>query len=366
MGVTNDDQFEQTDEWAHGAHLFDPAPFDTPKRNPATMHPGDLTHEEWLQRPDVVYHGTLRDSMHQGWGPPSFHAGTLKSAEDRMRSLTTSMGLNDFRQRQPGKTETQTVGQGLVDAVNRNMFVDDAERAASVYSGFDEENWYEYAEDDPDAYDPETGEVDERRSRKTHVDNVMTHGKIFGTRVPSATPERLDDGDANRVDAEYWWSGAEDPPPSVRNSAGGSEMTFYGDDGDEYAEDGVHLLEAMDRGTSVPYLNIVEDRGSTSYVVPTGSRVGYWDDVIDSPNRSKAEKEHAALQQKQFGEPPVPFTAHTVENSPQGRLFESINGRLTASPSFPNREAKEVRDVRYVTRPKMADKPVEYWEKPQQ
>lgn len=364
MGVINDDQFERTDEWAHGAHLFDPAPFDTPKveRDPATMHPGDLTHEEWMQRPDVTFHGTFRHKdFNSPLGPGTIHSGTLQSAQERMQTIHRLMGLtgSSLRERKPAIGETSTIGG------ERNYREID-ETYAARYAGLeDDPQGYLWDKDDP-VFD-ENGRVDSRKARAHVVNRELTHGVIVGRRIDQTFPARVGDAHANVADRDYLEEMGEEASSNVRGSIGDHDESFSlalmrGMDPSTEEYERLHPVFGLGRGLPVGYKNISEHPGSISYVIPKGGSTGYWDDFLASPNRSEEEKAHVRRMQAELGSHPVPFIIRAAKDTGvQGKLFKDypfmdgnrVHHISTAEPNFdqPHEAGFVEKTVTHVARP---------------
>jgi len=305
--------------------LFDPEPFNSPPK-----HPGDLTPEEWMSRPDVVFHGTFNDGTYEDEPPLTVHFGSKKSAQDRVQKLTSDMGLVDTSTRtNSGRTQPLNGVRSLAGwhpaydwrGPTRNL------DAAASYVRFNEDNakdeWYSDPDNDlePDDY------VESRKADA--VNERMSPGRIKARRInPNRHGETLSDADANHVDLEYWNKDSRtvqesDAPSSIQNT----EPPDGWSPPDAARVAAAHA--SLDAGLPVPYDNGVEEPGSTSYIVPRPDKTTrtYWHDVMRSPNRSPEEKAHARKAVLR-GEVPVPFDVSVPNTAPQGRLF-----RETFSPS---------------------------------
>lgn len=285
MAVTNGDQFGHDEEWPHGPHLFDPKPY---LREP---HPGDLSYERWLKRPDVMFHATFRsdESLRNA---PTLHTGTQLAAQEILNESAHNVGAlpnTDSNPTTPGNLHSLSgIMMGREEQARRSMRVGTTIR--STMSQPDVQSRIGRGRIIARRYDS-TGEYPETLTDETanHMDYVYRESigeDVTGSVAASFTPPRDDDG-------EYDWSDWEDHP----------------------------AIDALWEGKRLPYKNTFEDSGSTSYVVPkwTETTKGYWDDVEDSPNTTSAQKDMARIMRAE-GETTVPFTSRP-KTSNQGAMF---------------------------------------------
>ena len=298
MGVTNDNQFGQGrvdySEHEHGEHLFDPAPY---TKEP---HPGDLSYEKWLEHPDVMFHGTFRsdESLRDA---PTIHSGTLKSAEQRLNSIASGLGV------EPNADSTPTTPGHVNQLAHQIMTTDEQEKVF-------------------------LGSHGARESVLEHPDVVARAGqgriipRRYERRGDDEYPGLLADTAANDYDAIYRRDIGAGVTGSIADSLVGSQRArSQSDDGDDDWSDHP-AVGALYRGKRLPYRNDIEDADSISYVVPDWPQTttGYWDDVEDSPNTTAAQKEMARIMRSE-GETKAPFTAKSADTG-QGALFTSSRG----------------------------------------
>jgi hypothetical protein len=239
---------------------------------PPMRHVGDLTPEEWSDMPGRVFHGTFRGTDFQN--APSFHAGDRSAAINRLGAVGNNLALSDYSRIR----YYQGSGRNFIPGTHRgHVFAYRMGKDQPVHE----------VEGTPEKVDPE-------------------YGVISG----SASP----DANANAADVYHWvrqGHGRDTIPSSLLESsysdAPGSRMISPVIDEVEGAPpnirtmtpQGLRASRALRKGSVLQYENSIE--GGTSAIIPKGASLRTWeDDVLDSPNRSRMEKDFAQ-QRKDSG-----------------------------------------------------------------
>lgn len=287
--------------------LFDPGPA-------REQHPGDLSYEEWSERPDIIHHSTFT----RDWTPDDSsvsHYGTRAAAEDNANrswndlSIVSSGGIPHGR---PGGVDPHAVGDDI----------DVAEDMGGEFALY---------EDDV-AATTGPGQIHSRRIESSGIAASLTP-KRFGTH---AADMRMTDAAANMADnANAFTSGSRqfdedlftpDGQASQYERDTGVSMfdaVRYAEDGDvepiRSARQGASVMRGidniMDHDVPLAYENEVEDQGSTSYVAPRGSVRSWEEDVAASPNVSEEMKGLVAAHADKNGPRTTPFDNRTTRKS---------------------------------------------------
>lgn len=257
--------------------LFDPGP--AMPKDPSAMSP-DEWHEAHAD--DLVFHSTFRGDEFRT--SPSFHAGTQKSAQDRLRHVADTLRNSEWgRDRYYGR--------------------------------------------DPDFYDwdddPRAGEEEEHTGRMYafYLPAEAQHTPLGG--FPQS------DSLANTADLLHWTHNAgyesDEVPRSVDASSIQMIKSDVGRTGNPFkviksvmtkdirmsqGRDLVNSVRALRDKKALPYVNAAEDRGSVSFVVPKHSGAKTWEDDVLAPGSqaSPLAQSFAAQRKEQGTAGSVPIT----------------------------------------------------------
>ena len=271
--------------------LADPARTSARKQqqlfNPASTRarrPGETSFSQWLQRPDVSYHGTFNPDWESA---PYAHFGDLTAATQRLGHVSHVL---------------RSSGEG---------------KRQAYYSG---ESAPEDAYDD---YGDDEGEV------ATHT------GRVFARRLDLAKQNRqLSDPIANAAQMHAMLQEGHEPweiPSSVSESSEGRVEPGWEDEphvkgpnwgfGTEREERRIKAgSRLLQMGKGLSYSNVAE-QGETgvSHVVPRGGHTAWEHDVVTDPHAHPAVKEYAQGRIKRGEASAVPFSEGTFRGEEKNR-----------------------------------------------
>lgn len=291
----------------HQEQMFDPKAFERPK------DPGERDIDDWLESPNIQYHGTFRQDWEHA---PSAHMGTQEAAVDRLTHVNSSL-------RNSPTMRDQYFDPSLGDDGN-----DDGEL-----------NW------EPQEY------IGRMHARRLEGETVPMHGTT-GHRLPgsyggdSLRVNVNSDANANAADVLHWSKTHEqwDIPRSVKESATvsgqgvavgiGPHLNDWDDEPDtsRMTPESKAGAAALGEGKAVSYHNSVE--GGTSLVVPRSMSKRTWEqDILSSPHASEGRKQFARQRREQGTEGTVAFDSATAPKlSIQGRLFQGAGLPIQGVP----------------------------------
>lgn len=314
--------------------LFDPEPYRTPEKE---FHPGDLEFDDWVSHhadkdpfdPDPSARGLV---FHGGYGlngvqVPSMHMGSRNAALHVLEQRNLSFNpeghpgaTSDLsRTARPQEANVAPVytesgfrrtdpGIGAADAAS--YFLRHAELVRS--QGFHPfRAVHDYA--DSVVGDEELREEVNRRAGP---------GRIIARRLLNEPTATAVDEQANAADREFLQRTGAEASTAATTSVRTNTKPYK------------RLAGQMQKGRPVPYVNWGEDTGGLSAAVPdpANTTVGYWDDVLASPNRSPEDKHHAQWMKDNGRDPHVEFSMHFFSpvDAGQGRFdIDLFSGEIS-------------------------------------
>lgn len=270
-----------------------PQLFDTGRmRGP---RPAEMTPEKWIEHHgnDVVFHGTFRGDDVQY--APIVHAGTRQAAIERMRNVV-----------------------GLIHA-------DGGRRYFNPSTTDDDFEWEEDEDGEPQRV--VEGHMLAFRLNKLNTSKNVVPDSVANSADVLHQVARTDFQDISAAVADSASFPVRRLAEKISHDPEGVSFDDWRDIGKE-APQVVNTMRQLRAGRAIPYLNMAEDHGSRSWMVPRNHGVSTWEhDVVDDPRSHPMVRDFA---QRRIDSGQAGRVAFDVDKVDPRRIEEqSLGGRTT-------------------------------------